>query len=57
MSISTFEYSNVDVDSLEHRLRYRRVSYKTTIWDDIDRAYVASLLTEIKMSSVEGFIR
>ena len=34
-----------------------RVSNSTIIWDDIDRAYVVSLLTEFKMSNVEGFIR
>ena len=57
MSISTFEYSHVYVDSLEHRLRQRRVSDMTTIWDVIDRAYVVILLTKIGMSDVEGFIR
>ena len=57
MSILTFKYSHAHVDSLKHRLRHMRVSNSTTIWDDIDRAYVVSLLIEFKMSNVEGFIR
>ena len=57
MSISTFKYSHIRVDGLEHRLRQIRVSKKTTIWDDIDKAYVVSLLIRFRMLDVEGFIR
>ena len=56
MSISIFEYSHACMDSLKHRLIQMRVFDMTTIWGDIDRAYVVNLLIEFMMLNAEGFI-